>query len=193
MVRHSTNMLEKCSICIAPELQRANLANGLVNPRAAADGWLETDRLVELHNCTLKKLFKDGRGSAITLDYLFEHCALNTELFANLANQIESLYGIDRNGKHPEKSAKLDIMILAQRLSRTRSIALYSSRTVKYEAADVLHFGAARVAGDALVKLNGTECSSSQYGFTETDDPALEEENDDEGEVAQFFATDGIE
>lgn len=83
----------------SPELQRAILANGLVNPRGAADGWFEIDRLLELHNSTLKKLFKDRRGSAITLDYLFEHCALNTEFFANLANQIESLYGIDRNGK----------------------------------------------------------------------------------------------
>jgi len=177
----------------SPELQRAILANGLVNSRGAADGWFETDLLVELHNGTLKKLFKDRRGSAITLDYLFEHCALNTEFFANLANQIESLYGIDRNGKHPEKSAKLDIMIMAQRLSRTGSVALHSGRTVKYEAADILYLGAARVAGDALVKFNGTECSSSQYSFTETDDSALEGENEDEGEVAQFFATDGIE
>lgn len=177
----------------SPELQRAILANGLVNPRGAADGWFETDRLVELHNGTLKKLFKDRRGSAITLDYLFEHCALNTEFFANLANQIESLYGIDRNGKHPEKSAKLDIMIMAQRLSRTGPIALHSGRTVKYEAANILHLGATRVARDALVKFNGTECSSSQHDYTETDDPTLEEENEDEGEVAQFFATDGIE
>ncbi|KAL9594963.1 MAG: hypothetical protein Q9179_005169 [Wetmoreana sp. 5 TL-2023] len=114
----------------SPELQRAILANGLVNPRGAADGWFETDRLVELHNGTLKKLFKDRRGG----------------------------------------------------------------RTVKYEAADILHLGAARVAGDAMVKFNGTECSSSGYDYMGTDGPVLDEEdNEDEGGVAQFFGMDDIE
>ena len=177
----------------SPQLQRAILANSLVNPRGAADGWFETDRLVELHNGTLKKLFKDRRGSAITLDYLFEHCALNTEFFANLASRIESLYGIDRNGKHPEKSAKLDIMVMAQRLSRTGSIATHGGRTVKYKAADILHLGAIRVAGDALVKFNKAECSSSLFDHLDLDDPALDEEDEDGGEVSQFFAANDVE
>lgn len=178
----------------SPELQRAILANGLVNPRGMADGWFETDLLVELHNGTLKKIFKDRRGSAITLDYLFEHCALNTEFFASLANHIESLYGIDRNGKRPEKSARIDIMIMAQRLSRTGSIALHTGRGVKYKAADILQLGAMRVAGDALVKFNRTESSSSEYRYTGTDDLVLDEEdNEDEGGVTQFFAMDDIE
>jgi len=34
---------------------------------------------MEFHNGTLKKLLKAKRGSALTLDYLFEHCALNTD------------------------------------------------------------------------------------------------------------------
>lgn len=178
----------------SPELQRAVLANGLVNPRGTADGWFETDLLVELHNGTLKKLFKDKRGSAITLDYLFEHCALNTEYFASLAKHVESLYGVNRNGKRPEKSARNDIALMAQRLSRTGSIALRIGRTVKYEAADILQLGALRLAGDALVKFNRTECTSSGLDYIGTDDPALEvEENEDLGEVSQFFATDDVE
>ncbi len=82
----------------------------------------------------------------------------------------------------------------AQRLSRTGSIALHSGRTVKYEAADILHLGATRVAGDALVKFNRTECRSFQYSYTGADDPVLDDEdNEDEGEIAQFFATDDVE
>ncbi len=91
----------------SPELQRAILANGFVNPRGKTDGWFETDLLVELHNGTLEKIFADRRGSAIALDYLFEHCYLNTKFFASLANHIESLYGIDRSGRHPESQPEL--------------------------------------------------------------------------------------
>jgi len=146
------------------------------------------------NNDTLKKLFKNKRESAITLNYLFEHCALNIEFFVTLANHIESLYGLDRNDRHSEKSAKLDIMIMAQRLSRTGSIALHSGRTVKYEATDILHLEATRVADDALVKFNRRECRSFQYSYTRADNPVLDDEdNEDEGEIAQFFATDDVE
>ncbi|KAH8743566.1 hypothetical protein F5883DRAFT_40480 [Diaporthe sp. PMI_573] len=50
----------------APELQRAILANGLVNPTGVHDSWYETDRLVEFHNGTLKTIFNDRRGSSVT-------------------------------------------------------------------------------------------------------------------------------
>ena len=63
------------------ELQRTILANGLVNHQGKRDSWYETDRLIEFHNGNLKKLFKAKHRSAITLDYLFEYCSLNTEFF----------------------------------------------------------------------------------------------------------------
>jgi len=141
-----------------------------------------------LHFCRTFNIYFPENHKMYSPKVLLYGTILVAQMFTALAAP-----SIDRNGKHPEKSAKLDIMIMAQRLSRTGSVALHSGRTVKYEAADILYLGAARVAGDALVKFNGTECSSSQYSFTETDDSALEGENEDEGEVAQFFATDGIE
>lgn len=179
-----------------PELQRAILANGLVNRQGKANSWYETDRLVEFHNGTLRKLLNAKRGSAITLDYLFEHCALNTDFFASLAKQTESFYSINHNSKHPEKPAERDIRVMAQRLSRSGSITLHSGRTVKHEATDVLKVGAMRIAGRAIANFNGTACSAD-YDYLEGDEYELgdEDENEDEDEdeeVGQFFAPDHV-
>ena len=101
----------------SPELQRAILANGLINRRGKADSWYETDRLVEFHNLTLKELLNAKRGSSLTMDYLFEHCALNTDFFSSLAKRTELFYTINCNSEHPEKSAERDIRVMAQRLA----------------------------------------------------------------------------
>ena len=96
------------------ELQHAILANGLVNCQGKVNSWYETDRLVEFHNGTLRKLLNAKCGSALMLDYLFEHCALNTNFFDSLAKQIEPFFSINYGREHPEKSAKGDIRIMAQ-------------------------------------------------------------------------------
>ena len=96
------------------ELQCAILANGLVNHQGKVNSWYETDRLVEFHNGTLRKLLNAKCGSALMLDYLFEHCALNTNFFDSLAKQIEPFFSINYGHEHPEKSAKGDIRIMAQ-------------------------------------------------------------------------------
>ncbi|KAH8656432.1 hypothetical protein BGZ61DRAFT_308610, partial [Ilyonectria robusta] len=137
-----------------PQLQRAILANGLVNRRGKEDSWYETDRLVEFHNGTLKNLLNAKRGSSLTMDYPFKHCSLNTDFFAALAKRTESFYCIVRNSEHPEKSAELDIRVMAQRLSHSGSIALHKGRTVKHKATDVLAAGAQRIAGKAIIKFN---------------------------------------
>ena len=117
------------------------LANGLVNHQGKVDSWYETDRLVEFHNGTLRMLLNAKHGSALMLDYLFKHCALNTDFFASLTKQIESFYSVNHNSKHPEKSAECDIRVMAQCLSCSRSIALHSGWTVKHKAVDVLEVG----------------------------------------------------
>jgi hypothetical protein len=176
-----------------PELQRAILANGLVNRQGKVDSWYETDRLVEFHNGTLRMLLNAKRGSALTLDYLFEHCALNTDFFASLAKQIESFYSVNRNSEHPEKSAERDIRVMAQRLSCSGSIALHSGRTVQHEVIDVLEVGAKRIAGKAIANFNRTACSID-YDYLEEYEDELEEGEDEDDEIdeeaGQFFAPD---
>jgi hypothetical protein len=177
-----------------PELQRAILANGLINRRGKADSWYETDRLVEFHNGTLRKLLNAKRGSALTLDYLFEHCALNTDFFASLAKHTELFFNISRGSEHPEKSAERDIRVMAQRLSRSGSITLHSGRKVKHEAPDALELGATCIAGKAISNFNRNACSVN-YDYLEGDDNELDDEDEDEerdedDEIDQFFDID---
>lgn len=54
-----------------PELQLAILANGLVHRQGKPDSWYETDKLVELHNGTLRKLLNAKRGSALNTGLSF--------------------------------------------------------------------------------------------------------------------------
>ena len=120
------------------ELQWAILANSFINCQDAVNSWFEINKLVKFHNGILKILFQDKYGSAITLVYLLKHCALNTKFFAIIAHQTESLFSINQNSDHSEKSTKLDITIIAQRFSRTGSVAQQNSWTTKYKAIDML-------------------------------------------------------
>jgi hypothetical protein len=172
-------------------LQRAILANGLVNRQGKTDSWYETDRLVEFHNGTLRSLLNAKVGSSLTLDYLLEHCALNTDFFASLAKQIESFFKISRNSEHPGKSAELDIRIMAQRLSRSGSINLHKGRTAKYKAVNILEVGALRLAGKAIANFNETACNIDYdlyYGH-EKDDENNDEDDDAEIEVCNYFTS----
>jgi hypothetical protein len=178
----------------SPELQRAILANGLINRRGKADSWYETDRLVEFHNGTLKGLINAKRGSSLTLDYLFEHCALNTDFFSSLAKRIEHFYTINCDSRHPEKSAELDIRVMAQRLASSGSIAVHKGRTVKHKATNVLEVGVVRLAGKATVNFNEKECSvdhDQEENEDEGDDNDGDEDEDDDTdeEVGQFFSS----
>lgn len=96
-----------------PELQRAILVNGLVNRQGKADSWYKTDRLVELHNSTLRKLLNTKYRSSLTLDYFFKDYALNTKFFVTLTKQAESFYSINRNSEYLEKLAECDIRVIA--------------------------------------------------------------------------------
>jgi hypothetical protein len=171
-----------------PELQRAILANGLINRQGKADSWYETDRLVEFHNGTLRKLLNAKRGSSLTMDYLFEHCALNTDFFSLLAKHTETFYAINRNSEHPGKSAEHDIRVMAQRLSGSGSLILHRGRMVKYKASDVLEVGAKRLAGKVIANFNEMVCSIDyDYHEDEHDD---ENDDDIDEEVCQFFISD---
>jgi len=95
------------------------------------------------------------------------------------------------NSKHPEKSAKHDIRVIAQCLLCSGSITLHSGQTAKYEIIDVLKIGAIHVASKAIVNFN----RSIDYGDLESDEDKTDKEDEDkEGKinekVSQFFAPD---
>lgn len=171
----------------APELQRAILANGLVNLTGADDGWLETDRLVEFHNGTLKTILKDRRGSAITVRYLMENCALNTEFFKSLAHNMESFLGMKHNGNHPERNVVKDLRMMARILVESGSITGTQRRPVKHEAIDLFDAAISKLAGGSLCKFNRKECMD-QLDLSADDLNAEEEDAVDE--IDEFFAVD---
>ncbi|KAF5122360.1 hypothetical protein E5D57_002265 [Metarhizium anisopliae] len=171
----------------APELQRAILANGLVNTTGADDGWLEIDRLVEFHNGTLKTILRDRRGSAITVKYLMENCALNTEFFKSVAENIESLLGMNHNANHPEKKAIKDIRMMAGVLVESGSITGTQRRPVTHEAIDLFDAAISKLAAGSLCKFNRRACLDP---LDLTADDFNVEEEDAVDEIDEFFAID---
>jgi hypothetical protein len=165
-----------CTDASSPELQRAILANGLVNTSGAEDSWFETDRLVEFHNGTLKTLFRDCRGSAMTVQYLMEKCALNTEFYRSLDNNITEFLQRADNGKHPEKDASLDIQMMAEKLFRSGSITGTQGNSVSHEAIDLFEAALPRLAGDCLCKFNIKECRGLlDIDLNDIDEEAIED------------------
>jgi hypothetical protein len=174
-----------------PELQRAILANGLVNTRGAPHSWFETDRLVEFHNGTLKTIFRDRRGSSITVEHLLEHCALNTEFFKGMAENLESFLDMRSNSKHPEKSVQTDLLLMAQRLTRSGSITGTMRFPVRHEAVNLFEAAIPRVAGQVLCNFNKKESTRYQYLYTGCfDDEDQEREDCVDDEVDKFFTAD---
>ncbi|KAJ3453151.1 hypothetical protein MRS44_018806 [Fusarium solani] len=171
----------------APELQRAILANGLVNTTGVDDGWFETDRLVEFHNGKLKTILRNRRGSAITVKYLMENCALNTDFFKSVEENTESLLGMSHNGNHPEKKATKDLRMMAEVLVGSGSITGTQRRPVTHEAIDLFDAAISKLAGGGLCKFNRKECLD-RLDLTADDLNAEEEDAGDE--IGEFFTVD---
>ncbi|KAH8751037.1 hypothetical protein F5883DRAFT_434467 [Diaporthe sp. PMI_573] len=166
----------------APELQRAILANGLVNPTGVHDSWYETDRLVEFHNGTLKTIFNDRRGSSVTVKYLMENCALNTEFFKAIAEDMESFLFIKQNGVHAEKPAIIDLRLMARALAKGGSITGTQRHVVTHDAVDLFDAAIPKLAGEALCKFNKKESTDpldlSANDFDTEEDEVVDEVDD---------------
>jgi hypothetical protein len=94
----------------------------------------------------------------MTDQYLMENCALNTEFYRSLDNNIAQFLQHSDNGKHPEKDASLDIQAMAEKLFRSGSITGTQSNSVSHEAIDLFEVALPRLAGDCLRKFNMKAC-----------------------------------
>ena len=140
-----------------PALQRAILANSLINLRGHQDSWFETDRMMEFHIGDMKEIFKAKRGSTIHLDYLFQYCSLNSSFFRLLRSEIERIFSVHVNPGHTVKSATYDLTVMAERLVRQGSLAYKNDRTTKFVAPDLVRLGVAELAGETMEKFNSRE------------------------------------
>lgn len=105
-----------------PVLQRAYIANALVNLRGLPFTFYEMDLLLEHQNGEFKR-FRSDRGSSLQeTDEMFKLHALSVDALAKIRkvmNQV--IIGRERSGRHPTKDASFDIQSLADQLYRSRS------------------------------------------------------------------------
>src|SRR5437016_13400789 len=95
------------------------------------------DRLVELHNGNMKRIYKAKRGSSITIDHIFQVYSLNSTYIMTLNYCVEHFLGAKSNSDHTSKSATEDILLMAERLA-AGSIVSTQGRTVQHPSLDML-------------------------------------------------------
>jgi hypothetical protein len=105
-----------------------------------------------------------------------EKCALNTEFYQSLDNNITEFLQHAANGKHPQKDASLDIQAMAEKLFRSGSITGTQGNSVSHEAIDLFEVALPRLAGDCLCKFNIKECRDLQdIDLNDIDEEAIED------------------
>ncbi|KAI9846753.1 MAG: hypothetical protein M1837_003602 [Sclerophora amabilis] len=169
-------------------LQRAILANSLVNVRGNSNTWYETDRAIELYNSRMKDILRTQHTSSIDLDYLFEYCALNAAQFKNLEWKVESFFEVKLNSRHATKSARQDILILTRELKRW-SMKFKCDRKVKFKVADLLGEGLGQIKS-ATDRFNEHECGSGDETVAKEEDKKNQNAADPAIEYFHFHAGD---
>ena len=136
-----------------PVLQRAILANSLVNLRGRPDSFFETDRLNELLNLQLKELLWTRGNSTFGTDELFKWSVLTISYTGALRDIFECAFGERTNSEHTTKSPALDIRYLADQI-RKDSIMRYTRRSADFEAPSLLQRGYEKLAKDGVNTFN---------------------------------------
>ena len=144
--------LVRTSTC-NPVLQRAILANSLVNLRGRPDSFFETDRLNELLNLQLKELLWTRGNSTFGMDELFKWSVLTISYTGALRDIFKRAFGERTNSEHTTKSPALDIRYLADQI-RKDSIVRYTRRSTDFEAPSLLQRGYEKLAKDGINTFN---------------------------------------
>jgi hypothetical protein len=128
-------------------LQRAILANGLVNLRGSADSWFEIDRLNEFFSLQMKMIMATRRTSTEDTINLFRQTALTTNYCTDLRQIIESVFGRYIKGKHQEKNAREDVRGLACHLNdKGSTIPHPCGRNTEFKTLDIITTGVLALA-----------------------------------------------
>ena len=105
------------SSAASKELQDAMLLNSIVNLRGEKDTSLETDRLLELLNNSLKAFQHERSYYSKQSDILLQNWALNGPYFDKVKVVVESSFRRLNSDRHPSKSAADDIWSMALHLA----------------------------------------------------------------------------
>jgi hypothetical protein len=149
----------------APELQKALLANGLVNLRGKDDSWFEMDRLNEFFNLQMKNIMATRRSSTQNLIDLFRRVALTASYCSELKSGLEMSFDGRSNGRHQVKDASEDVYRLAYHLSASRSVYNYSKgRDSGFKPLNIM----SHIANELATKIE--KFNASQFGDDDLDD-----------------------
>jgi hypothetical protein len=124
------------------ELQRAILANGLVNLRGAEDSWFEMDRLNEFFNLQMKTLMSTRRTSSIDAATLFRNTALTASYCTDLKESIECAFGEHTKSTHTAKDVSDDVRNLAFQIYSSGSVNKHKEgRDSTFQPPDIVSRG----------------------------------------------------
>jgi len=136
------------------ELQRAILANGLVNLRGAEDSWFEMDRLNEFFNLQMKILMATRRTSSIDVATLFRTTALTASYCTDLKESIEQAFGEYSNSAHTAKNVSDDGRNLAFQIYSSGSLDKHAKgRDSSFQPPDIVSRGCA-LLGNGVARFN---------------------------------------
>jgi hypothetical protein len=147
-----------------PELEKALLANGLVNLRGKDDSWFEMDRLNEFFNLEMREIMATRRSSTQDLIDLFHRVALTASYCSELKSALEMSFGGCSNGRHQVKDASEDVYRLAFHLSASRSVYNYSNgRDSGFKPRNIMN----HIANELATQIE--KFNSSQFGDDDLD------------------------
>ena len=136
------------------ELQRAILANGLVNLRGAEDGWFEMDRLNEFFNLQMKILMSTRRTSSVDIATLFRNTALTASYCTDLKESIEQAFGEHTKGAHTAKDVCDDVRNLAFQIYGSGSVNKHKKgRDSPFQPPDIVSRGC-QLLVDGVARFN---------------------------------------
>lgn len=136
------------------ELQRAILANGLVNLRGAEDSWFEMDRLNEFFNLQMKTLMSTRRTSSIDTATLFRNTALTASYCTDLKESIERAFGEHTKSAHTAKDVSDDVRNLAFQIYNSGSVNKHKKgRDSLFQPPDIVSRGC-QVLVNGVMRFN---------------------------------------
>jgi hypothetical protein len=126
-----------------PKLQRAALANCLVNLRGLSNSWFPTDLLQELVNNTMRTQQRERTSSTLPVKDLIGQCSLNSQSMQRLKQRVEEAFSRSNDDSHPYKSDPDAVRQLSQVLlpTMTRREDHKPPRFTEHVAPDLLISG----------------------------------------------------
>lgn len=108
-----------------PILQKAYLANALVNPQGLGHTFYEMDQFFEHQNREFKQFYIDRDSSLQESNDMFRLYILSVDFLHKVRSSLNKvIVGQEKSGYHPTKNPSFDIFILADQLHQSKSTDL---------------------------------------------------------------------